>query len=581
MIFQSIEPLEDEYLPQIVERLYLNLGFENARAFFKRLYGIDYHKLKYYHNTYPHTKVFELLGFKEYYSLILKHTEYPFIAPLSYRIEQLKFLGHLFELKGLNNRNTIAGYKSCPECDLEASYIRRSHNLPGVSVCYKHKCSLTIDGVTINKYITPDDIRYAIQAKEFADSCFDFSLNELQDIAKNIKDGEKFLPYNRRFEILLNNVSSIKDIQIPVETPSIITTHYDVLHISNNIIELICKKCGFHFCTTYFGYEMGFLCPNCQSDISDEDFITQKYEMILGDEYTCLSKDNSKNRTMVFHSKCKQIFSVHMEAMLDNISCPCCKENKLVKDRLPNHKIISFDNAKKLFLIENKSNKENNYLDIKQLNDLIKNESKLLKANQETAILTNKQSDLISDIELYEYLKSNFKEEIFRIDDIDDASYREKFRSVGRILCRRKVVNRLAQEYYSLCFNNMNTEELIEKYYINGQPHNGFFASYSFWERHGIKVKDRKYVYLCSDAVSDETLVIINNLKAKIFPLPDYYTNDKKKEAELIFSINIMKGKIKNKEALLKYSLEYTKDNLLDLEYINKHLKERLDEKQI
>ena len=93
MIFQPIEPLEDEYLPSIIERLYLYLGFKNARSFRHYLYGVYFIENEHYYPPhYPQSRIFDFLGIENYSELILKHTEYPFIAALSEKYDQLRFI---------------------------------------------------------------------------------------------------------------------------------------------------------------------------------------------------------------------------------------------------------------------------------------------------------------------------------------------------------------------------------------------------------------------------------------------------------------------------------------------------------
>ena len=120
----------------------------------------------------------------------------------------------MFDLAGMSFNSRTQKIKRCPECDKEKSYARRTHNLPGVTVCYKHKCSLVVDGDEINTHITQYDIKYAIYAKEFAEACFDFSWTDINKYMEINTTAMKTKSLSQKLEMVMNVFPSVSDISI-------------------------------------------------------------------------------------------------------------------------------------------------------------------------------------------------------------------------------------------------------------------------------------------------------------------------------------------------------------------------------
>lgn len=634
MIFKPIVPLEDEYLPSIIERFYLNLGFKDAKAFRSFVYGIRYLSNSYYPSDYPQTKIFEMLGFKNFYDIILKHTEYPFIAPLSGKIDQLRFIGKMFELKGFSLKNVFPELKRCPECDKEKSYIRRSHNLPGVTVCYKHKCSLMVDGDEVNTHITQNDIKYAIYAKEFTETCFDFSLVEFQSLVGKMKSGNNKMFLPQRLETVMNKFPSVKDIRLSVPKPIIDTDQFEVIYISNNIIELVCKKCGTHFCTTYFGYENDFLCPKCQSKFSDDELFTLKLNKLTNGEFVKVSQNISiSNQIIMFHVNCKKLFFTIPYDFLENPVCPQC-ENKMHnyrKDLLQDYNIVAYVKKTQNFTIENKYTWQRKEVSITELETLVtENRTSFSwtpeKVNEELSKSGFKMVTAYSgycekmgivcenghekyrtfvcflrspvcqeckaiesksgSIKVLNYLKANFKQnEIFKLEDITDLTIAAEFRKEHIHLAETGDVYSVSPKFYSFKPGKLKAPEIIEQYYVNGYKYHGFYVRFSFWNNIGFKIVGKKTIYLCTTAVNKPTQVEITKKVIKMFPMPSYYTKEKEKESQLIFSLNSLgnmtRFKTEDKEIILKLSSKYAKENGLDLAFINKYCEVKFNEKQI
>ena len=107
--------------------------------------------------------------------VILKHTEYPAVAPFISAQRQSQMLLAAFGApftKSLNHKSiTIRTCQACQETD---PYIRRSHCLPGVKACWRHGTSLT------GEEISDADIKYARYVHDWLEAMPDFDVTTLR-----------------------------------------------------------------------------------------------------------------------------------------------------------------------------------------------------------------------------------------------------------------------------------------------------------------------------------------------------------------------------------------------------------------
>ncbi|MBQ6344238.1 MAG: TniQ family protein [Anaerolineaceae bacterium] len=136
--------------------------------------------------------------------LYLKTTTYPAIAPLLTPGRQVKFINmafrkNIWKYPHMLERASYAGsFRYCPICleedirEYNFTWLRRTHNLPGVTACHKHKARLieTKDAENLltgrvplpeNELLFPNEteISYARFTKDFLYSRFDTDRNML------------------------------------------------------------------------------------------------------------------------------------------------------------------------------------------------------------------------------------------------------------------------------------------------------------------------------------------------------------------------------------------------------------------
>lgn len=312
---------KDEYISSFVERLYKANGFENFNQFAESI-GIKNKLKSYYYERIDNRVLYNFLELDSWADFFLKTTSYHFLAPLLTSEQQIKWLSCCFGLLPTRIVSKCPEYfKYCPECNKILFYARTFHNLPGVNVCPIHKCSLERNGISVLENVTQEDIDYAVYAKDFFDAKFDTDyvnfVNQIQVTSRKKETVESKLGYIR------NKYKSVSDIVFKANKPSFETDEYDIAYSSNILVEAICKHCKTRFCTSAYGLNNAYLCPQCQSKLSKDELLQLHINATSNGEYTFVPGFKSYDVKIEFHHSCGQTIKMKPFSYLEGSRCTC------------------------------------------------------------------------------------------------------------------------------------------------------------------------------------------------------------------------------------------------------------------
>ena len=613
----SVVPLPDEHISSIAERFYVANGFENFDEFFMSL-GYQRRRIKFFYDLYPQIKLYELLGVENYSEFFLKHTEYPFVAPFLPAYRQVKYLSGPFGLVGFDTPNfRFEGLRKCPICEKDDGYIKRSHNLPGVVCCYKHKVALTVEKMPIKQEIDDLDIKYAIYAKSFANIAYDIdskTTNKYLGLKTNI-----FIDYKQGLIKIMSLYPNIDDFNpvINASIPKIDESSYLIHSLKYNIIDLTCKKCSTRFCTTAYGYKNDFRCPACQSKLSEEelfkehlentkeyiqqspfisksdrinlkhikcgaDFNTTPSNFYDGRRCLCenrwtlleltkaIEKDNDyrlinhlskEEKIKVKHLKCNQEFIIGTRNLIKNRRCPFC--DSLTEDKVKqNIENMGFKLTSKYtsFTKPVTCVCKNNHTFTKLYSNLTQRPFCTKCKEIEKENKTKHQS-------LYRYLVGNYKQDdLIFINDLFKLFTGVK--TAMPTLTSKNQLYRVSDGIYSLTKLNLSVEEQIIKTYIDGKDIVGYPIKTYFLKILGLDWNG--VIHICTNKTDEKKEVYCRGKTFYIYPLSENY-NTKKHNEHMIISF-IEYGLYRHNVPVIKEAMyRYVEDNHLDLDYIRKH----------
>lgn len=333
--------------------------------------------------------------------LYLKTTTYPAIAPLLTPGRQVKFINmafrkNIWKYPHMLERASYAGsFRYCPICleedirEYNFTWLRRTHNLPGVTACHKHKARLieTKDAENLltgrvplpeNELLFPNvtEISYARFAKDFLYSRFDTDRNMLiQSIFGALSKtkgmdihGKTDMNYIResirksKHEIGINNLFRWL-FEIFHEASNIPVNRNDELHIqfmdSLRSYKLLSDYYGLGitmrrkgektpFVTTPYGFLAGWRSLTEDFDDEQKKFV-RIVRFIRNDEYKPIDRFIGMGKTMRFrHRLCGKIVKMRPVDLIENgANCSCMQnhvENDAYRENPGAYTILSIDN---------------------------------------------------------------------------------------------------------------------------------------------------------------------------------------------------------------------------------------------
>ena len=270
---------------------------------------------------------------------------------------------------------------TCPHCSM---YFKRSHQLPGVTVCYECKSPLyevegpvgwRLKNITVKaKALQPtkhaleyavfanailemeldcsiSDIKEVIQAnlpgtgtfkdryKQFIDSIAEYSELTTKDLYKSwtsICSGN-YVDVNMVLVILLGMFRTAERFKVALEKVQekrpekefrdyIKKRHYTLLSpFRNDLVRLRHDKCGYEFCTTPYGFRIGWECPRCDSDMTLQEKFAELVYIAGNGEYRVKSEFQSMDKpVMIYHTKCRKERKFKPRSFIyENVRCQC------------------------------------------------------------------------------------------------------------------------------------------------------------------------------------------------------------------------------------------------------------------
>ena len=310
------------------------------------------------------------------------------IAPFMTKEQRQRYVNCAFNtnksLKPLfpDPHSSTSGFLICPECAKSELglygyfYLHRSHHIPGVTVCHVHNCPLgristRIDKLSLNSVPeyspialpeTNRNLEYAIFAKNFLDAEVDCDVDDVLRLFKQKRlsslseemtasgyaalarkgKGANPLMMARQYVAvqsclasllyLYKNIDGVKNelAAHPVELDKwkhifdadgySLTSTY-----RNDILCLKHKQCGQTFCTSAYGYRIGWRCPVCDRDLP----LQEKYRAVVdavGDGvYAPVTPFQGMNKKVtLLHKSCgKQMSVVARSFLYDGVRCDC------------------------------------------------------------------------------------------------------------------------------------------------------------------------------------------------------------------------------------------------------------------
>lgn len=350
----------DELLYSFILRLVEANGFESILEFVQNFISPSKRTLSYdvYYDLY---KFLDIVGYEDIQSFYLNTTIYQGIYPLvNKRTSQGFFLDRI-------TKPMILELKYCPICKKtdEVFYYHRAHQMPGVTMCYKHKCALnTYTGPQNEEFREPlkytnnktcsKSLEYALFAKALLDEGIQVDLDEIlkfipTDIDYDLQMGEylKLLPISsNELMRLIRNKNFKNDIQILITLLLFLYKDIDTLKeklnyntydikgnfkllsdYRNDLIEVECVRCNKTFITPAHS----IMCSNC--DISTKTIVKKRNKKTiitpheLPEEFELINKTPKSAYGVFKHIPCGSIFRYNRYNFYRNPKCKLCNTN--------------------------------------------------------------------------------------------------------------------------------------------------------------------------------------------------------------------------------------------------------------
>ena len=306
------------------------------------------------------------------------------VAPLFTREQRQRYINQAFNLNREYEllfplpHGSIVSLFICPECAANeirrngSFYLHRAHHMPGVQVCHLHGCALgristaylhltdeIIPSYVLEKVDQPDFARdYAVFAKDFLDEAFDCSISDFIHLIKqkakrgsneelslsnelienkellgiwnrkpmSISPGKGLLALYHTFRTIENLKKGISTIQQEEAIDVSSSGEYTLMgDYRNDLIMIRHNLCGETFCTSPYGFEIGWRCPKCDRGLSLQEKYCSLVDAVGKGDYkpSCVFAGMDK-RAELLHLECGNTFSVKPRAFFyEGVRCKC------------------------------------------------------------------------------------------------------------------------------------------------------------------------------------------------------------------------------------------------------------------
>ncbi len=333
--------------------------------------------------------------------------------------QQIAFINYIFGSKErfyefipfVNAKDTELRY--CPICHEEHlrergfTWFQRAHQLPGVSVCHKHECSLLRynenprylfeNELSSKDYccetITDHHIQYArflnalnnfdyqldfydlkkIVYRKFLDKespsiefytefldTFSLQATQLKYLQHVLRSGRLSLSPELTIFIsiylMFSNITDFKKYAESIDVSPFSHTDFNVLGKYRKNISLIQHSCGCKFVGTDYGIKIGWGCPDCLSKYNHDEFANHLFKSAYPKGYSIIEPYKQGSASMVIcHDLCGRTREI---TFFDLLIAPDCKCLRTKNAYLVNSGVITANNTRRTFEeIKDKHNK--------------------------------------------------------------------------------------------------------------------------------------------------------------------------------------------------------------------------------
>lgn len=329
MLANILAPYDDEMLHSWIERnAYVNC-YDDIKDFLRDFSPLSRYKI--IGSTSQLDMIFHLLNVEDWAKMYSEHTEYSFVAPFLNEYGQISALNAAFGIDSFKPNSFIHETFVCPECQKEHPYFRVWHNLPGVTVCYRHKCPL----VRADNYFEAPDLKedcvpVSVENIAYAEYSHDLHKRNLScnvsyiNSLLGIGSSSRAMHTDIYVKKLMAKYPSVNDIPLPDHNDFIPAEDYELLHQCGNVIDLMHMPCHTRFCSTVSGFKYDFRCPSCAQKLSEaERFARHVYTMGNG-KYKLVEPYTSRSKKIkLLHTDCGKVSTFTPISFLSGTRCKC------------------------------------------------------------------------------------------------------------------------------------------------------------------------------------------------------------------------------------------------------------------
>lgn len=357
MLANILAPYPDEMLHSWIERnAYVNC-YDDIKDFLRDFSPLNRYKI--IGSTSQLDMIFHLLDVEDWAKMYSEHTEYSFVAPFLNEYGQISVLNAAFGIDSFNTNSFIHETFVCPECQKEHPYFRVWHNLPGVTVCYRHKCPL----VRADNYFEVPDFKedcVPVSVENIAYAEYSHDLHK-RNLSCNVSYFNSLLEIDSSFRAMHTDVyvkklmakyPSVNDIPLPDHSDFIPNEDYELLHQCGNVIDLIHTPCHTRFCSTVSGFKYDFRCPSCAQKLSEAERFTRHVYTMGNGKYKLVEPYTSRSEKIkLLHADCGTASTFTPISFLSGTRCKC--ENfrtieslrVMFKEKYPGFTPISYEGS--------------------------------------------------------------------------------------------------------------------------------------------------------------------------------------------------------------------------------------------
>lgn len=346
----------DELLYSFVLRLMKANGFDSLFNFIQNCISPEKHRLS-YDVGYDLYNFLDIIGYEDIQSFYLNTTIYSGIYPLVDKTTASSYFSKR------PNKPMINELKFCPMCKAEDEifYYHRAHQMPGVTVCYKHGCVLNTYIGQQNKefeepvrYITnkvyKKSLEYAIFTKGLLDKGIQISLEDTLKLIPNDIDYDSEMkeylelinesPNNFLSSIRITAARYSKEILLVIllflyKNVSNLVTHinyktykidndYELLSsYRNDLVEVKCLKCN----SSFLAVPGKILCYNCyrKNSLNNNRVKLTTTPKTLPKEFELVNKSTNSIYGVFKHKLCGNTFRCNYYNFLRRPKCKICE----------------------------------------------------------------------------------------------------------------------------------------------------------------------------------------------------------------------------------------------------------------